>query len=127
MYPPRVQLPFASSQTVNQVLRRLVVQNDGVAKGIGEWALAAGVGDAGEGDAAVGGARYAREVAEGRASRVVESDANLVGVIRVGRSVCLRLNNVRRGFGAGDQVNIRAAICQGGCQFIEKLREGTVR
>src|SRR4029077_4214282 len=43
-------------------LGRFVVQNDRVAKGIGEWALAAGVGDAGEGGAAVGGARYAREV-----------------------------------------------------------------
>ena len=60
-----------------------------------------------------------------RASGVVVGDDDLVGVIRVSRSVCLRLGNVRRGFGAGDQVNVRGAKCQrrvSAC--LEKLREG---
>ena len=43
-----------------------VVEKNGVAKGIGEWALTARGGDASEGGAAVGGDRYAREVASWR-------------------------------------------------------------
>ena len=39
-----------------------VVQNNRITKGIGERALAAGGGDAGEGGSAVGGDRYAGDV-----------------------------------------------------------------
>ena len=75
LYPPKVQPPLPSSQTVNHVPVGLVVQNNGVAKGVVEGALTGGVGDAGEGGAAVGGARCAGEVAKVGASRIVEGDA----------------------------------------------------
>jgi len=102
-----------------------VVQNNGVAKGIREWALAAGVGDSGESGTAVCGARYAREVVGVRASGVIEGGANLHGVIRVSRSVCLRLNNVGGRLSAGDQVYVGGAIRQGDWQqFLHQLREG---
>src|SRR4029077_5273323 len=105
-----------------------VVENYRVAKCKGEWAVAAGVGDAGEGGAAVRGARYAREVARVGASRIVEGDANLVGVVWVRCSECLRLCSVGERLGAGDQVDVPGTICQG-CQggwqqLLDKPGEG---
>ena len=82
--------------------------------------------EAGEGGAAVAGERCAGVVGGG-GSGIVVGDDDLVGVIRVGQSVCLRLGRVRNVLGAGDQIDIRAAIHQGGCHLIEKLRESTVR
>ena len=54
------------------------------------------------------------------ASRVVVGNDDLVGVIRVSPSECLRLGNVGRGLGAGDQIDIRGAI-QGHEQFFDSL------
>ena len=62
------------------------------------------------------GERYAG-VVTGRGSGVVVVDDDLVGVIRVGCSVCLRLGNVGIGFGASDHIDICAAIGQGRQQF----------
>ena len=92
-----------------QVAVGRLYRDNGVAKGIGERALAAGGGDAGEGGSAVGGDREAGEIAGGGASRIVVGDDHLEGVIWISRSVCLRLDNVRRGLGAGDQVDVRGA------------------
>ena len=99
-------------------------QNNGVAKGVGEWALTVGFGDAGEGGAAVGGARYTGEIVACGASRIVEGDTNLVGVIWVSRRVRLRLNNVGGRLGASDQIDIRGAICQRCLQLLDQPREG---
>src|SRR5262249_25507851 len=85
-----------------------IVQNNWVAKGVGKRAVAAGVGDAGECVAAVSGTRYAREVARVGASRIVEGDANLGGIIRVSCNECLRLRRVGEGLSASDQVDVRA-------------------
>src|SRR6266496_6013243 len=105
-----------------------VVQNNGVAKGKVEGASTGGGGDAGEGGPAVRGARYAGEVAKVGASRIVEGDANLIGVIRVRRGECLRLRRVGERLGAGDQVDVRGTIrqrCQGRWeQFLDKPGEG---
>src|SRR5262249_13128433 len=91
-------------------LRRLVIQNNRVAKGVGKRTLTTGVGDTGEGQAAVGGTRYARELVDCGTSRVIESYANLIGVIWVSRTVCLGLNNVWRGLRPRDQVNVHVAV-----------------
>ena len=104
-----------------------VVQNNGVAKGVVKGASTGGGGDAGEGGPAVRGARYAGEVAKVGASRIVEGDANLVGIIGVRRGVCLRLRCVGERLSAGDQVDVRGTIRQG-CpgrwqQFLDKLGE----
>src|SRR5438132_7716770 len=64
-------------------LGRLVIQNNRVAKGIGKRTLTATGGDASKGDAAVSGTRYAREMVDCCASRVIKRDTNLVGVIRL--------------------------------------------
>ena len=45
-----------------------------------------------------------------------------MGVIRVNHSVCLRLGNVGRSLGAGDQVDVRGAI-QGHQQFFDSLAD----
>src|SRR5216684_1996892 len=103
----------------------LVVQNNGVAKSVGEGALTVGLGEAGEGGAPVGGDRCAGDVVAGGASRVVVGDDDLVGVIWVSRSECLRLGNVGRSLRAGDQVDVRGAIRQGRQQFLDKLVDGT--
>src|SRR5207249_2738894 len=102
----------------------LVVQNNGVAKGIGERALAGGGGEAGEGNAAVSGDRCAGDVDRGgeAASRVVVADEYLVGVIWVTRSECLRLGNVRRSLEAGDQVDVQSAKV-GLHHFFDSLEE----
>src|SRR4030095_1768915 len=104
-------------------LRRPVIQNNRVAKGVGERTLTTGGGDTGKGQAAVGRTRYTRELVGVGPSGVVKSDANFVGVIGVGRGVCLGLNNVRRRLGAGDQVDIRGAVSQWGHNFPHKPRE----
>ena len=57
-------------------------------------------------------------VAGGGASRIVVGDDHLEGVIWISRSVCLRLDNVRRGLGAGDQVDVRGAK-QGPQHFLD--------
>src|SRR5450432_2667454 len=98
-----------------------VVQNDGVAKGTGERALAAAVGDTGEGGSAVTGDRYTGEIAGGGASRIVVGDDHLVGVIWISRSVGLRLDSARRGLGAGDQVDVRAAKGQGRQRILDNV------
>ena len=90
-----------------------VVQNNGVAKGVVKGASTGGGRDAGEGGPAVRGARYAGEVAKVGASRIVEGDANLVGVIGVGGRECLRLRRVGGRLGTGDQVDVRGTIRQG--------------
>ena len=66
-------------------------------------------GEAGEGRAAVGGNRSAGKVAAGSASRIVVGDDDLKRVIRIGRRESLRLDNMRRVFGASNQVNVRGA------------------
>ena len=48
--------------------RWFVVENDGVAKGICEWALTAAVSETGESGATIGGSRTAGEVVNGRAA-----------------------------------------------------------
>ena len=87
-----------------------------------------GGGDAGEGGAAVRGARYAGEVAKVGASRIVEGDANLVGVIQLASGECLRLRRVGERMKHRDQVDVRGAIRQGTRgdtqQFLDKLRDG---
>src|SRR5262249_18340635 len=100
-----------------------VVQSNRVAKGVVKGASTGGGGDPGEGGAAVRGARYAREVAKASASRIVEGDANLVGVIRVGRGECLRLRRVGERLGASDEVDVRGTICQRSHQLLNKARE----
>src|SRR4029077_778002 len=98
-----------------------IVQNNGVAQGIVEGALTIGLGEAGEGGAAVGGDRCAGDV-DGTgpaASGVVVADNDLAGVIWVTRTECLRLGNVGRGLSAGDQVHVRCAIRQGRQQFFD--------
>src|SRR5206468_11221507 len=57
----------------------------------------------------------------------VVGDDYLVGVIWVRRSECLRLGNVGRGLGAGDQVDVGSAIRHGGQQPLNKLRECSER
>ena len=108
-----------------------VVQNNGVAKGVVKGASTGGGRDAGEGGPAVRGARYAGEVAKVGASRIVEGDANLVGIIGVGGRECLRLRRVGGRLGAGDQVDVRGTKChwcQGRWQqFLDKLGEGARR
>ena len=54
-------------------LGRLVIQNNRVAKCIGKRTLTASGGDAGEGQTAIGGTRYGRELVTGRASGIIES------------------------------------------------------
>src|SRR5204863_9962007 len=106
-------------------LGRLVIQNNRVAKSIGERALTAAIGYSSEGHTAVGGTRYARELVDCCASGVIKPDTNLVGVIRVSRSERLRLNNVWRGLRPGNQVNIRSAIrVRDWKQFSGKLDQG---
>src|SRR4249919_729726 len=106
-------------------LRRLVVQNNRIAKGIGEGAAATTVEDSVESQSAVGGGRYRGEIVVARAFGIVERHNDLVGVIWVSRSVCLRLNDVRRGLCPSDQVDIRGAKGQRGWQqFSGKLGEG---
>src|ERR1044071_1278991 len=92
---------------------RAVVQNNGVAKGIGKGALVAGRSDAGEGVSPIGGDRYTGEIAGGGASRIVVRDDDLVGIIWVSGSVRLRLDNVRRCLGASYEVDVRSAKCCG--------------
>ena len=81
-----------------------IVQNNRVAHGIGKRALAAGVGQAGEGVAAIGGNRCARDVDRSgvAASRIIVSYNDLVGIIWVTCSGCLGLCNIRRCLGASD-------------------------
>src|SRR5207244_5647723 len=90
----------------------LVVQKNGVTLRTSKGALTTGVGDPGKRRAAVGRARYARDVdrASVAASGVVVSDADLHGVIRVSRAECLRLRTVGRSLDACDQVNVPGAI-----------------
>src|SRR6476660_4571188 len=90
-------------------LGRLVIQNNRITKGIGEGAATTTVEDSVESQSAVGGGRYRGEIVVGRAFGIVERHNDLVGVIRVSRSVCLRLNDVRRGLCPSDQVDIRGA------------------
>ena len=59
------------------------------------------------------------------ASRIVVGDDHLEGVIWVSRSVCLRLGNVGKALGAGDQVHVRVAKHQGRQHFLDKLGERT--
>ena len=47
------------------------------------------------------------------ASRIVESDDDLIGVIRVGRGECLRLRRVGECLGSSDQVDVPSTIRQG--------------
>ena len=55
----------------------------------------------------------------------VVGDDDLVGIIRVGVSICFRLGRVRNAVRTGDYIDIRAAICRGGCHTIQK--QGTER
>ena len=73
--------------------------------------------EAGEGRAAVTGIRCAGVVGGG-GSGIVVGDDDLVGVIRVGQSVCLRLGRVRNVVRTGDQIDVRAAIHQRGCHSV---------
>ena len=57
-----------------------------------------------------------------RCRGIVVGDDDLVGVIRVGRSVCLRLGDVWN-LGAGDQIDVRASKRQGLSACLEKLTE----
>ena len=100
----------------------LVVENNRVAKGIVEGALTIGPSEAGKGGAAVGGDRCAGDIDGARvaAAGIVVGYHNLVGVIRVSRSECLRLGNVGRGLGAGDYINVARAERQGCHQFLDK-------
>src|SRR6266496_319649 len=100
------------------------VENDWAATGIGEGTLTV-VGEAGKGGAAVGGDRCPGTVGVG-ASRVVVSDDDLVGVIRVSRRECRRLGNIWETLSAGDQVHVRAAIYQRCRYVLHKLCEGSV-
>ena len=94
LYPPNVQLPLPSSQTVNHVPVGLLYRTTGSPKVVanGLWPLALVtrlkvVPPSVE-------HRYAREVAKVGASRIVESDDDLIGIIGVGRGECLRLRRV---------------------------------
>ena len=81
-------------------------------------------------DAPVGGDRCAGDIdgAEITAARIVVSHDDLVGVIRVSPSECLRLRNVGRSLGVVDQVHIRAAVCQGSWhETVDKLGQGSGR
>src|SRR6476620_4003851 len=109
-------------------LGRLVVQNNRITKGIGEGAATTAVEDSVESQSAVGGGRYRGEIVAGCAFGIVERHNDLIGVIRVSISVCLRLNDVRRGLCPSDQVDIRSAKGQRGWQqFSGKLGEGVGR
>ena len=61
--------------------------------------------------AAIGGDRRAGDIdwAGVAASRIVVGHKNLVGIIRISRTVRLRLSNVRRGLGAGHQIDVGRA------------------
>ena len=68
-----------------------IVQSNRVALGTSKGALTAGIGNAGEGSAAVGGDRHTGYVNRIliAASRVVVGDNNLLRVIRVSPGECL--------------------------------------
>ena len=77
--------------------------------------------EAGQGGAAVAGVRCPGVV--GRSgSGVVVGDDDLVGIIRVGDSVCLRLGRVRNAVRTGDHIDIRAAIRQRGLSHSSEAR-----
>jgi hypothetical protein len=92
----------------------LVIHNNGVAKGVGEGALPAGGRKAGEGEAAVGRNRGARNVdGDGiETSRVVVGDHYFEWVVWISRGHCLRLGNIGKALGARDQVDVGATIGQ---------------
>src|SRR5439155_23689226 len=75
---------------------RAVVENNGVPLSTGEGTLAAGVGQASEGRAPIGGHRCAGDVDRTivAATLVVVGDDHLVRVVRVSPSECLRLGKV---------------------------------
>jgi hypothetical protein len=92
----------------------LVVQCNRVPNGPAKGALAVSGGDACERRAAIGGDRCAGDVNRVgiAASRIVVSHQNLIGIIGISRGKGLRLRNVGRSLGAGDQVHIRTAVRQ---------------
>ena len=113
MNPPKVQPRIAVEPDGKPGAGWLVVQNNGVAKGIVKGASTAAVVTRVKVVPPSVETRYAGEVAGVGASRIVEATHNLVGIIGVGGSECLRLRNVGRGFGPGDQVDVRGTIRQG--------------
>src|SRR5438128_1365799 len=106
-----------------------LIQNDRITFGSGEGALTAASGEPGESGTPVCGCRCAGDVdgADVTASRVVVGDDDLIRIIRVNRTECLRLGNVGISLGASDQVNVRGAIHERRQQFLDKLGEGSSR
>src|SRR4029077_1785965 len=125
LVPAQGATPIPVDPDCEPSLGWLVVQNNRVAKGIGERTLAARGCNGGEGQSAVGRNRCAGELVGVRASGVVESNDNLVRVIRISISVCLRLNNMRRGLGASNQVHVRTAKAHRCHEVVHKLGERT--
>ena len=105
----------------------LVVQGNRVPNGAAEGALTVRGGDACERRAAIGGDRCAGDVDRVgiAASRIVVSHENLIGIIRISRGKGLRLRNVGRGLGAGDQVHIRTAVRQRDQQIFNEVADRT--
>ena len=128
MYPPSVQPAFASIQTVNQVCVGLLYRITGspkvLANGLQPLPLVKRVKvipPSVEVDAA-------EKLLLAAHRESLKAHNYLVGVVRVGRSVCLRLNNVRRGLGPRDQVNIRGTIRERDWQqFLDKPDQGIAR
>ena len=138
---PAIRIPWGSRLVATEALsattavqpngkpgcRWLVVQNNRVAQSIIEGALPIIRGETIESESAVGRDRCTGHIdgACEAAARVVIGDDDLVGIIRVGRGVCLGLRDIRRGLGVVDQVNVGGAIRQGSQEFLEKPADGT--
>ena len=105
----------------------LLYRTTGSPKVLAKRTLTAGIGHTGESRATVLGNRQPGDDqwTAVDASGIVVRDQDLVGVIRVGPSECLRLSNVRRGLCPGDQIHVRATIGQGRRQFFHKPGERT--
>src|SRR5206468_9335838 len=90
----------------------LVVQNHRIALRTSKGALTAGGGEAVKSGATVGGDRCAGDIdrAGVAASRVIVGHNDLLGIIRVNRSECLRLHDIGRGLRMVDQVDVPGAI-----------------
>src|SRR6266853_613682 len=115
-----------SDKNCKESAGRFIVESNRVAK-VRPVATCEGAWvEAGPGGAAVARVRCTGVVGGG-GSGIVVGDDDLVGVIRVGVTVCFRLRNVGKGLGAGDQIDVRTTVRQGGCHCMEKPRESTVR
>ncbi len=104
-----------------------VVQSNRVAHGTGKGALTGGSGDTCKARAAIGGDRRARNVDRTgvTASRIVVGYENLIGIIWIDRTECLRLGDVGRRLGASDQINVPGAIGQRHQQLFDEVADGT--